>query len=234
MYSKELAPYSLTFSEIYANQISNFSITFKNQGLKELGSLRLLTDKGVTDLQIKEQKESSTLGEVRFNKRGVYRWEKILISCNAPFGLYQTFKVTSFEGENFVYPELLKNFSIPDLHKLRQEGEIQIGQKGEDDFKDLERNMGEDLKRVDWKVFARKNEFFSKTRESKSQFYFKRSWPEDFQKFSKEEGLSQLMSEMKYFYDQRYIIEVFINKKRFEIDDNNHLFTLCRKELSLC
>jgi uncharacterized protein (DUF58 family) len=99
----------------------------------------------------------SCAAEVVFpaERRGLYRFESLLVRTSYPFGLFwASFRVT-VNVEYFIYPQPQGTIHWPELRPGGEQGSPASSKPG-DDFSGVRAYMpGESLRHVDWKAFAR-------------------------------------------------------------------------------
>ena len=99
----------------------------------------------------------SCCAEVVFpsERRGMYRFETLLVRTAYPFGLiWASFRVP-LNAEYYIYPQPKGKSDWPELHPAGEQGSP-ASQKPGDDFSGVRAYMpGESLRHVDWKAFAR-------------------------------------------------------------------------------
>jgi uncharacterized protein (DUF58 family) len=95
--------------------------------------------------------------EVAFssNRRGLYRFESLVVKSSYPFGLFwASFRVPA-GMEYFVYPQAKGNSAWPAMRGSGDQGSPSTLRPG-DDFHGVRAYLpGESLRHVDWKAFAR-------------------------------------------------------------------------------
>lgn len=99
----------------------------------------------------------SCAAEVVFpaERRGMYRFETLLIRTAFPFGLFWASFRVPVDEEYYIYPQPHGSAGWPDLHPSGDQGSP-ISSKPGDDFSGVRPYMpGESLRHVDWKAFAR-------------------------------------------------------------------------------
>jgi len=122
-----------------------------------LRSRRTRPLRGPDDKGIRLAPEDSQATEVTFpsGRRGVYRFESLLVRTSFPFGLFWASFRLPVEAEYFIYPQPKGRAEWPGLHPSGDAGSPQ-SQKPGDDFSGVRAYMpGESLRHVDWKAFAR-------------------------------------------------------------------------------
>jgi uncharacterized protein (DUF58 family) len=88
-------------------------------------------------------------------RRGMYRFETLLVRTAYPFGLVSASIRVPVNGEYYVYPQPKGSIEWPTLHPSGEQGSPFSNQPG-DDFSGVRAYMpGESLRHVDWKAFAR-------------------------------------------------------------------------------
>jgi len=101
--------------------------------------------------------EDSSCAEVLFpaTRRGVYRFESLLVRTSYPFGLIWASVVVPVNAEYYIYPQLRGGAEWPGLQPRGDSGSPNSPAPG-DDFSGVRAYMpGESLRHVDWKAFAR-------------------------------------------------------------------------------
>jgi uncharacterized protein (DUF58 family) len=88
-------------------------------------------------------------------RRGVYRFESLLVKTSYPFGLFWVSFRVPVNLEYYIYPQARGKDDWPELRSGGEEGSP-ASQKPGDDFAGVRAYMpGESLRHVDWKAFAR-------------------------------------------------------------------------------
>jgi uncharacterized protein (DUF58 family) len=88
-------------------------------------------------------------------RRGMYRFESLLVRSAYPFGLFWASFRVPVHAEYYIYPEPKGRDEWPGLHPSGDQG-APASTKAGDDFSGVRAYMpGESLRHVDWKAFAR-------------------------------------------------------------------------------
>lgn len=88
-------------------------------------------------------------------RRGMYRFESLLVRTSYPLGLFWASFQVPVRAEYYIYPQAKGQSAWPELHPGGEEGSP-ASQKPGDDFSGVRAYMpGESLRHVDWKAFAR-------------------------------------------------------------------------------
>jgi len=88
-------------------------------------------------------------------RRGMYRFESLLVRTSYPFGLFWVSFRVPVDVEYYIYPQARGNADWPGLHPSGEQGSPASLKPG-DDFSGVRAYMpGESLRHVDWKAFAR-------------------------------------------------------------------------------
>jgi len=88
-------------------------------------------------------------------RRGMYKFETLLVRTAYPFGLVWASIRVPVNAEYFVYPQTKGSTEWPLLHPSGEQGSP-VSNKPGDDFSGVRAYMpGESLRHVDWKAFAR-------------------------------------------------------------------------------
>lgn len=134
-----------------------YSLFFARLG-EEVGFLRrplTLPIRGGGGVRIGPEDSSSVEAVFPANRRGMYRFEGLLVRTSFPFGLvWASFRVP-VEANYYVYPKLKGREDWPDLRPSGENGSPYSTKPG-DDFSGVRAYMpGESLRHVDWKAYAR-------------------------------------------------------------------------------
>jgi uncharacterized protein (DUF58 family) len=128
-----------------------------------LGLLELFRSRRVAPLRAEDgrsariEPEDTLATWVAFpsERRGVYRFDSLLVRSYYPFGLFWASVRLPVGAEYFVYPKPAGTARWPGLHPGGDAG-APSSQKAGDDFAGVRAYMpGESLRHVDWKAFAR-------------------------------------------------------------------------------
>lgn len=113
--------------------------------------------------------------EVSFSKnlRGQYVYPKINLSSKFPFNLFYSWKHLGWGEKFYVYPAREGSQEPPyssedEISKKLDLTLAQLDSKSDNFLGHKEYNQFENYKRIDWKVYARKNKLFVKTFETES------------------------------------------------------------------
>ena len=88
-------------------------------------------------------------------RRGMYRFESLLVRTSYPFGLFWASFRVPVNVEYYIYPQAKGSDQWPGLHPSGEQGSPASQMPG-DDFAGVRAYMpGESLRHVDWKAFAR-------------------------------------------------------------------------------
>jgi uncharacterized protein (DUF58 family) len=88
-------------------------------------------------------------------RRGMYRFESLLVRTSYPFGLFWASFRVPLNAEYYIYPQTKGSAHWPGLHPGGEQGSPASQMPG-DDFSGVRAYMpGESLRHVDWKAFAR-------------------------------------------------------------------------------
>lgn len=154
----------------FAGEEVRVEIHLRNVGKSTIYGLffaRLGEDAGLTrrpvplhtpeDRGVRLEPEDARAAEVTFpaERRGVYRFESLLVRAYYPFGLFWASFRVPVNVEYYVYPKPKGTDVWPALHPHGETG-APSGQRPGDDFSGVRAyNPGESLRHVDWKAFAR-------------------------------------------------------------------------------
>ncbi|HEV3270964.1 MAG TPA: DUF58 domain-containing protein [Candidatus Methylacidiphilales bacterium] len=88
-------------------------------------------------------------------RRGMYRFETLLVKSSYPFGLFGAAFRAPVNVEYYIYPQPKGNSDWPELHPSGEQGSP-VSLKPGDDFSGVRAYLpGESLRHVDWKAYAR-------------------------------------------------------------------------------
>ncbi|MCE0523671.1 MAG: DUF58 domain-containing protein [Methylacidiphilales bacterium] len=88
-------------------------------------------------------------------RRGMYRFESLLVRTAYPLGLFWASFRVPVNAEYFIYPQAKGNADWPELHPSGEQGSPASMKPG-DDFSGVRTYQpGESLRHVDWKAYAR-------------------------------------------------------------------------------
>jgi uncharacterized protein (DUF58 family) len=99
----------------------------------------------------------SCAAEVVFpaERRGMYRFQSLLVRTSYPFGLFWASFRVPVDAEYYIYPQAKGDADWPGLHPGGEQGSPASLRPG-DDFSGVRAYMpGESLRHVDWKAYAR-------------------------------------------------------------------------------
>lgn len=108
--------------------------------------------------------QSSGVVLARFNprKRGRFWVRRVAVSSTFPFGILRVTKIFPAEKELYVYPELSGLQTWPESGGMfAGEGEVGLG-SGEDFSGHKEYREGASQRRIDWKLYARTDQLYTK------------------------------------------------------------------------
>jgi uncharacterized protein (DUF58 family) len=88
-------------------------------------------------------------------RRGMYRFESLLVRTSYPFGLFWASYRVPVDADYYIYPQLKGTADWPALRPAGDEGSPTSQEPG-DDFSGVRAYLpGESLRHVDWKAYAR-------------------------------------------------------------------------------
>ena len=119
---------------------------------KRVAPMRLADGRGV---RIAAEDTCSIEASFPSERRGLYRFDSLLVRTSYPFGLFWASKRLMVGSEYYVYPKPAGTGAWPGL-RPGAEGGSPNSPKAGDDFAGVRAYMpGESLRHVDWKAFAR-------------------------------------------------------------------------------
>lgn len=172
--------------------------------------------------------------EISFNQknRGRYSYPKVVVSTKFPFNFFYSWKRLSWNEQFFVYPAREGTAEPPytsedDLAK-KVDLTTSLNASNSDNFLGhREYNSYDNYKRIDWKVFARKNKLFVKTYEDEASRICFVDFSEYFKGFGDFE--KQVKQLTKWIFDSQKWNTIFVvrvsesdvtfldDRKKFEI-----------------
>jgi uncharacterized protein (DUF58 family) len=134
-----------------------YGITFARMG-DEAGVSRRLTPLALASGNtLRVDGGDSSAAEVVFpaTRRGLYRFESLLVRASYPFGLFWASFRVPVNADYFIYPQARGKDEWPGLRPAGEHGSPASTGPG-DDFSGVRAYMpGESLRHVDWKAYAR-------------------------------------------------------------------------------
>lgn len=142
-------------------------ILFKNIGKKSRFDIEASVLKAnsnfVLEIAPGEAKKVEVLLPIK--KRGVYPFKKLELRTTFPFGIFRSWKPFKQEGEIIVIPKPIASDFPKSSHYLDSDGEKRT-KKLREEFHQHGRYSNEEASRIDWKVFARRDELYLKEYDS--------------------------------------------------------------------
>jgi hypothetical protein len=170
------------------------------------------------------------------NHRGQYDYPKINLSSKFPFNLFYSWKRLGWGEKFYVYParegsQVPPYSSEDELSKKLDLTSAQIDSKSDNFLGHKEYTQFENYKRIDWKVYARKNKLFVKTFETESSRICFIDFSEYFKNFSDvEKRIKQLT---KWIFEAQKWNTLFVIKSENEevtfLDDRKKFETVFKK-----
>ncbi|MBL7543549.1 MAG: DUF58 domain-containing protein [Bdellovibrionaceae bacterium] len=148
------------------NNHSKYSARFLNIDIIGYGLTSVVTEIPPNSFQTTEmilQKRS----------RGKYHYPKVTLSSKFPFNLFYSWKRLTWDQEFFVYPAREGHADPPyssedELSKKLDLTSARLDSQSDNFLGHKEYTAYENYKRIDWKVYARKNKLYVKTFETES------------------------------------------------------------------
>ncbi len=101
-------------------------------------------------------------GHLTFPKRGLWKFNRLCIRSEKPFGLYRAWIYLRIDVEAYAYPRRLRD--VPPIEKevTFLEGDQAGSRTGPHDVRNLAPYQGEEARRISWKHYARSGELVVK------------------------------------------------------------------------
>lgn len=168
-----------------------------------------------------------TRGEIPF-PRGKYELHHIRISTRYPLNLFESWMNTSkFKKVLYIYPKRLKKTSIPEQNIEYLGGKLEKVVSTEFDRID-KYQPGEPKNRIDWKVYARTEEYFKKVYEEQLDQRTRIILSKPYH----EKKLSTISSLITLLYEQGSYWEFESDDKFFPMDQGKHHYVNCQNYLA--
>ncbi len=101
-------------------------------------------------------------GHLTFPKRGPWKFTRLCVRSEMPFGLYRSWIYLRIEAQAYAYPRRLRD--VPPIEKQVTflEGDQAGSRTGPHDVRNLAPYQGEEARRISWKHYARSGELVVK------------------------------------------------------------------------
>lgn len=152
-----------TTRDAFAGEDAAFEVVLSRQGERRFESLALGWDKTLlADADLIEDTECRVRLFVPAQARGVLDPGRLLVETRYPLGLFRAWSWVDLSVSTLVYPRPIAAGQRPQGDSSAGEGEL-VTREGSDDFYGLrEYNLGDPLKHIAWKSYARTDEMFVK------------------------------------------------------------------------
>lgn len=178
---KHLYIEGLQIPSSFLDQLPKMQITLKNQHNKFfVRFIEIQVDGKIQKIvpEIKPEERLSISIPFPVTGRGLVAYPRITISTTFPFGIFYSWKRINWKNHFFVYPSRNGEQSFPQEAQL-SENEVQAvltkaNKTSDGEFiMHKEYSSSDNFKRIDWRVFARKNKLFTKVySEQQTQLIF--------------------------------------------------------------
>lgn len=167
---KHLYVEGFQISSTFLDQLPKIQLTLNNQHNKFFVRFIDIQINGKTQKQIPELKPGEHLTIIiplPAESRGLIAYPKVTLSTTFPFGIFYSWKRINWKNHFFVYPARQGELDFPQDSQLA-ENENQLlhakANKASDGefIMHKEYSPSDNFKRIDWRVFARKNKLFTK------------------------------------------------------------------------
>lgn len=117
--------------------------------------------------ELKPEESRIIIFDFPVKERGIVSYPKLTFSTTFPFGLFYSWKRVNWKNHFIVYPKRQGEQTLPYLNKnsdseaLSSANKLLRSQAGEF-IMHKEFNNNDNYKRIDWRVFARKNKLYTK------------------------------------------------------------------------
>lgn len=191
--------------------------------------------------EIKPLKQTTVTLPLLVKSRGLISFPKITLSTTFPFGLFYSWKRVLWKNHFIVYPARTGDLDFPQSNST-EENEFQIrnsqSQKNANDefIMHKEYSNTDNFKRIDWRVFARKNKLYTKVfsnEETKLIFISINSYLNDVDNDTFEKNLSQLTKWIFEAQKNNYICAVQFKDQTLKIPETPKDYELVYEYLAL-
>lgn len=194
--------------------------------------LKLENDKDRIDVKLLDDLGTSSSGRIILPKRGLWKFQHLLIKTEMPFGLYQAWVYFPVELKSYAYPAKIKN--PPALRSFQSviEGDTSTLLKGPHDVWNLGPYEEGESRKISWKHYARSGELVVKEgeelRKSEVNFKFKDSLSD------KENVLSIIATQMIYCVKNETSFSLETPEKKISPGFGEKHLSDCLKVLAQC
>jgi uncharacterized protein (DUF58 family) len=147
---------SINLQDGFAREKNFIQVFWKNSPAKSLSwDLSLYESNQHFDIHTASDSLNHSTGEVKFPKRGHYKFSFLKVKTDMPFGLYKAWVYIPVNHNIYIYPARLKEIPPSMTGFSKDEGEHSAQQSGIHDITDLRPYQGEESRRINWKHYAR-------------------------------------------------------------------------------
>lgn len=173
-----------------------------------------------------------SVGQVVFEKRGIYSFEYLKVESQMPFGLYEAWIYYPVKLKAWVYPEKIKDIPIASFQNSELEGESSSLKMGPHDIWNLGPYQGEESRKISWKHYARSGELVVKEGEELTQalVQFRVTGLES----NKEFILSKVATQMVQCMRSETPFSLETPQKKIQPGQSEKHLTDCLRDLTLC
>lgn len=172
---------------------------------------------------------------VRLLRRGHYDLPRFIIETRFPMGLFRAWKYISVQQKIYIYPSLKGHSALPLRAGFNEEGENQplsLSPSQDMDFKEHKLHReGESQRHMDWKLAAKRGEFYTKTFEGERN----QAYSFDFTQVrfsSDEDKLSQLAQWIHQVFKIDSGFEMILPGKKIELGSGIQHYRASLRELA--
>lgn len=191
--------------------------------------------------ELKPEESKVIVFDYPVKERGIVSYPKINISTTFPFGLFYSWKRVQWKNHFLVYPKRQGEQALPYLNKnseseaLNSANKMLKSQDGEF-IMHKEFNSNDNYKRIDWRVFARKNKLYTKVYnedESQAIYIDIEKKLKDSTEGSFEKRLSQITKWINECQKNNFHCLVKIPNQALQLPETPHEFELIYEYLAL-
>lgn len=139
-----------------------FEINISRKRKRSYESIRIVWEDIINTVSLLEHREISLNVLMPVSRRGHFKPGRLKVETTYPVGLLVCWSYARFDVEGWAYPKPIKNRAIVAMNSVNGKANEQlIG--GSNDFHGLYRYVvGDSLKQIDWKAYAREGHLYTK------------------------------------------------------------------------
>lgn len=224
--TKQLKIHHLMINSVHAESATSLLISWSDPQIQQYLRQLSLIDTIGTAYPVKFNDNN----QLQFSKRGLYKFNKVMIGLNCGFWLFKTWKYVSVDCSVVIYPKALQApFDIIQQKNIRDEHQEQKKQTTQAVELDLQKDVDDSSRgsRINWKRYAQRGILVERYGESG----FQQQQILDLDPICSEEQLSYLTYELLQYYQQGHS---WFFKNKQEIQGPYNLSGKNKDELHQC